>query len=329
MKTKLLIIFTVFLAPLCVQYSFAETKVGIILPMSGDFARYGDKVRQGLESQSFPPGVKLIYEDEGCHPKTATTAYHKLRSADGIHLFIGPWCGSPQTVVANLMKRSDAVSILGSSAPRRVFELSGGRMFAVQHSIEEESAFNARESFSLGARKVVIVFLENDFSRAHEAAFREHFKGEVLETLTYSTPDPSALRALVTKVKQLGPDTLYVPDAFPLMHGLLRNLSALGLGKLRVLSVYSAQSDDVLSAVGTAGEGLFLSYPLIEEEALLYFPKLAAQVLNAGLSNCPSSESACVIQAMRSQFKFDEYGVLGGELGLKIIKDGKFTWYQR
>jgi hypothetical protein len=59
---------------------------------------------------------------------------------------------------------------------------------------------------------------------------------------------------------KLSPDTLYIPDALPLMHGLLRQLANMGVTGLRLMSVYSAQSDDVLTAVGKGGEGLILSY---------------------------------------------------------------------
>src|SRR5262249_10203327 len=148
--------------------------------------------------------------------------------------FLGPWCGSPQTTLAPMLARDKQLAILGSSAPRRVFQLSAGRMFSVQHSIEQESAFNAREAYRLGARRVAILFFENDFSRAHEAAFRENFKGEVLETLTYSTPDAASLRPLVMRIRSMKPDTLYVPDAFPLMHGLMKELRGLGLASVKV-----------------------------------------------------------------------------------------------
>jgi hypothetical protein len=66
---------------------------------------------------------------------------------------------------------------------------------------------------------------------------------------------------------KLSPDTLYIPDALPLMHGLLRQLANMGVTGLRLMSVYSAQSDDVLTAVGKGGEGLILSYRYNASEA--------------------------------------------------------------
>lgn len=74
------------------------------------------------------------------------------------------------------MAKVDGLAILGSSAPERVHQLSSGRTFAVQPSIETESTYNAKEAYRLGGRKVVVVFFENDFSRAHEEAFRLAFQ---------------------------------------------------------------------------------------------------------------------------------------------------------
>jgi ABC-type branched-subunit amino acid transport system substrate-binding protein len=306
----------------------AESKVGVILTMTGDFARYGEKIRVGLESKK-ASDVRYVYEDEGCDPKKAVTAYQKLSAIDGIRVFIGPWCGSPQVAVASLLRRSDGFAILGSSAPERVFELSGGRMLSVQPSIEAESRFNAKEAYRLGARKVVIVFFENDFSRAHEAAFRQTFQGEVLDTLVYSTPDASALRGLATKIKRMNPDTVYIPDAFPLMQGLTKQLSTVGVKGVRLMSVYSAQSDDVLEAVRSTGDGLILSYPKIEGEALHYYPQLAAEVLMYGVGKCPELSSECIQRAVRSKYTFDEHGVMQGELELKVIKEGNFVRLER
>ena len=315
------------LAAVSFTQAFGENSVGVILPMTGEFARYGERIRHGIDGKR-SEAVKFLYEDEGCNPAKAVSAFHKLRAATGAQLFLGPWCGSPQVAVAALLKKTKGLAVLGSSAPERVFELSGGQMVSVQPSIEAESRFNAQEAFRLGARRVVIVFLENDFSRAHEAAFRAAFKGEVVETLVYSSPDGSALRGIATKVKQRNPDTLYIPDAFPLMHGLLRQLSNLGVSGLRLMSVYSAQSDDVVKAVGSTGNGLIISYPKIEGDALEHYPQLASEVLMYGIGACPEISADCVREKITSRYSFDSKGVLSGEIGLKVIAGDKFVWFK-
>lgn len=306
---------------------YAESKIGVILPMTGEFARYGERIREGLESEKLP-SVRYVYEDEGCQARVAVSAFHKLHSFDRVRVFLGPWCGSPQVAVASLVSHIGGLAILGSSAPEKVYELSSGRMLAVQPSIEMESTFNAREAYRLGARRVVVVFSENDFSRAHEAAFRATFQGEILETLVYSTPDGSALRGIAAKIKQLGLDTLYIPDASPLMHGLIKNLRTVGVTRMRLMSVYSAQSDDVLTAVGAGGEGLLFSYPDIPGDALHYYPRLATEVLGYAVKQCPDQDPDCMKRAIGARYSFDEHGVLPGKVRLKTVRDGKFAWYE-
>jgi hypothetical protein len=70
---------------------------------------------------------------------------------------------------------------------------------------------------------------------------------------------------------------------------------------------------------------LILSYPKIEGEALHHYPQLAAEVLMYGLERCSSLSSQSLQQEIRSKYVFDEHGVLQGEIGLKILKDGSFV----
>jgi len=227
-------------------------------------------------------------------------------------------------VVAPLLKAKKQLAILGSSAPRNVFELSGGRMFSTQHSIEQESTFLAQKLSDAGLKRVAIVFLENQFSRAHEKAFRDHFRGDVAETLAYGGSDLSELKLTALRVRRLDVEALFVPDAFPLMQGLMKELAGQGLRNLKVYSVYSAQSEDVLKAMGPEGEGLIYSYPAIgSADALDYFPALAARIMKRVVAEC-GNDPECGLRLLRKEYKFDQYGVLEGELLLKTVSNGAF-----
>lgn len=305
----------------------AESKVGVILPLTGDFARYGEKVQKVFLAKKAKE-VSLVFEDEACNAKNALTAYQKLSKVDDIRLFLGPGCGTPQTVIAPLLATGKQLALLGTSASQTVFEASKGRMYSTQYSIEQESEYNAKVAFELGARKAVIIFFDNDFSRAHEKAFRENFQGKVLETLSYTSLDSSILKSLALSIRKLKPDLVYVPDAFPLMHGLLKEFATIGFTKKMILSVYSAQSLDVLEAVGKYGEGLLFSYPQIgDKEALDYFPTLAVEIMNALVAACGSTDIECAQKLLASEYDFNRYGVLEGNIGVKTIRDGKFVWY--
>jgi ABC-type branched-subunit amino acid transport system substrate-binding protein len=197
-------------------------------------------------------------------------------------------------------------------------------MFSTQHSIEAESSYLGSKLNERGVSSVVIIFKENSFSRAHEAAFRSSFKGKIFATHAYTSDDISDLKSIALKVKQLKPDALYVPDAFPLMAGLMKELKAIGVQK-KIYSVYSSQSDDVLKVLGADGEGMIYSYPDIgDQEALNYFPTLAAKILVDATTICGNNVQ-CVHDTIMKQNSFDAHGVLTGKLTLKTIRNGKYV----
>lgn len=313
----------------CSATAIAESvrpKVGVILPLTGAFARYGEKIRQTIESLAKESPIDLVFENEGCDPAIAVRAYRRLSDVEGIDIFLGPWCGSPQKALAPLIGSRKQVAILPSSAPENVFDISKGRMLSVQHSIESESDENARFIWKKGYKSVVILFAENDFSRAHEAAFRKSYAGKVTDTLTYDPENASDIRALVTKIRVLKPEALYVPDAFPLMTNLNKELHAAGLGKLPVFSVYSMESDDVLQSMAGHGEGTMYSYPVTEGvEAGEFFAREAMKLLKTSLTSCVDGEPDCIVKSLKAAGTFDEHGVLRGKLVHKVVRDGKFV----
>src|SRR5688572_16416227 len=77
--------------PNCTYFAAAEEtdflpRIGVILPMTGEFAPYGDKIRKAIEGK-LKGSATLIFEDEGCDPLLAVKAYQKLSNADGINVF--------------------------------------------------------------------------------------------------------------------------------------------------------------------------------------------------------------------------------------------------
>src|SRR3989344_8179631 len=70
-------------------------KIGILLPLSGDGALFGEKARKGFElasEQYSPDKVQFIYEDTGGYEvKGAVTAASKLINIDKVNIIMGPY----------------------------------------------------------------------------------------------------------------------------------------------------------------------------------------------------------------------------------------------
>ena len=190
--------------------------------------------------------------------------------------------------------------------------------------MEKESTFNAREANRRGLKRAAIIFVENEFSRAHEKAFRKAFKGEVLETLTLPEADATYIKSIALKLKGLDFDLLYVPDAWPLSMGLLKEIHKLGLKGKTVLSVYSAQMQDVITANGAAADGLIYSYPegLPDENAPSYFTRQCSTLLFDAIKAC-SGDVSCIRAKLNEMF--GPRGILSTPLQLKTVIKGSFA----
>ena len=145
-------------------------KIGVMLPLSGEVARYGEIVKAGVE-EAKQKNVEFVYEDTACRSPNALSAYKKLHSIDGIQYFLGPCCGSPLKTVAPFFQKGQQLSMSLCGTSEEVNKLSKGKVFIPQYSIEQEDAFNAKQMWDMGLRKALIIFLDNEFSRAHGKGF--------------------------------------------------------------------------------------------------------------------------------------------------------------
>lgn len=300
-------------------------RIGVLAPLSGNFASYGKSVREAIQSVQVP-GITWIFEDDSCEASKAVTAFKKLSTADGVSFFIGPCCGSPQKAVAPLLNNQDRIALLPSAAPSSVFEASGKRMYSAQYSLEADGTFLADQMNARNLQKVAIVYVDNEFSQALEAGFLRAFKGRVAYSVHAPAFDAQYMKAAALALKGVDFDALFIPDASPFLLGFLTELKKLGVGRRPAFSVYAAQMPDVLASEKENAEGLLYSYPDVPEDAdaFSYFPKLAAELLARTVADC-DGKAACVLQTFSRNQNFQSDGTLSGNIVLRAVREGKFA----
>ena len=300
-----------------------QPKFGVIAPISGEFERYGNRVRSGLVSTGMPI-ARFVFDDEACKPKTALSGMQNYISNRSIRLFVGPYCGASQLAVAKALEAKKSVAVLGTSASEGLFKISGGRMFGVQPSIEKESQFNAERMNEMGIKNVSILLYEGDFSRSYESAFKAAFKGKVLETFVLPSSDRSALRSFAARVRTLKAEAVYTPSVYPLLFGFVKRLRESGLGCLPIFSVFSSQLKDVVAASDGNADQVIYSHPRIgQKDAVAHYSAAAARMLSRAAAGC--STDSCVVNNLRTQNEFDENGTLRGEMELRRFSKRDFT----
>lgn len=301
-------------------------KVGVILPLSGEGAVFGELVRRGIES-ALKPGIKLVFEDDVCDPARAVTAYRKLASFDQISLILGPVCASPQKAVAPLLKNSENLLMLPVSSSESVDAQAGGRIFSAQYSIEQESAFIAKQMDKEGLKRAIVICQEHEFCQWHSRAFEKAFSGTVVRSLRYPSFDNAVIRAAALQLRGLDFDVIYFPDALPLLQGLPKELERAGVKRRPMYAVYSAQLPEVIKVNAQSIEGLLYSYPDIPDEtdAIEFFPKVAAELLFASALEC-NGVADCVYGSLLKSPDFKGSRVrTTSKIVLKTIRNGRFV----
>ncbi len=106
----------------------APLKIGVVLPLSGDAAVYGEPARNILqmaaEEINAGDGVKgqkleLIIEDGKCNGKDAANAAQKLINVDKVKVMIGGWCSSESLAIVPIAAQNKVAMLsAGSSSPK-------------------------------------------------------------------------------------------------------------------------------------------------------------------------------------------------------------------
>lgn len=300
-------------------------RIGVLAPLTGNFANYGKTIRQGIEAVQ-NPSIEWVFEDEACEPSKAVSAYKKLSSLDKISFFIGPCCGSPQKAIAPLLYNQDQVVLLPNAASSEVFDLSARKMYSVQYSLEADATFIADEMNKRGLKKVAVIYVDNDFSQTLETGFLKFFQGKLVYSMRASTFDVQNMKAAALKLKNVDFDSIFIPDAAPLLLGFLSEMNKMGIPPRPTFSVYAAQMPDVLVSEKANAESLIYSYPDVPDnvEAFGYFPSVAAKLMADTVVGC-KGQYDCVAEGFMNNKKFQSDGTLRGNITLKTVRNGHFV----
>lgn len=114
--------------------------IGVILPLSGDLGRFGEKVRRGIEfaHQVHGAAIELHFEDGEDTKARALSAYEKLASFSGIRYFLGPFGPDQTLVIAPQGQRAGALFMSVSLCDDRFKELPN--VFCIYPSQREQIA---------------------------------------------------------------------------------------------------------------------------------------------------------------------------------------------
>ncbi len=197
-------------------------KLGLVGPMTGPLAPYGEGVRDGallavdrINSQGGINGrqVEIIVLDNQANPQETITLVNRLIQRDGIVGLVGPVISSTSMVAGPVVQRQ-GIPMISPTATAVDVTLQGDFVFRVCYLDDYQGLAAVNYAVDeLGAKKAGILFKVGDaYSEGLRVVFRDNFRaagGEVVE-LAYNLGDTD-FSAQLTRMKDQGVEVVYSP----------------------------------------------------------------------------------------------------------------------
>ena len=326
-------------------------KIGVVIPLTGDVASYGESVKKGIEMAKKDlnaQNTELSYEDSKCDGKTAVDAVNKLVYIEKVQAIIGDLCSSATLAAAPVTQKNQVVLISPGSTSPKLSEV-GWYMFRTVPSDALQGEFGAKLAYGKNFRKLAILHSNEDYGNGFAQVLTEAFKklgGEIVadEAFLRTATD---LRTQVTKIKAANPDAIYmISNSTDSTVASLKQLKELGV-KATLFGSEGFKSPDIIKGAQEAAEGLMVSAvsagtsDFIKKHNAVYGTDpgpFAAQSYDAfaALAKAVSQgaktgqDAATQLHAMEFNgasglVKFDEHGDVAGNYDVYTVKNGNFV----
>ncbi|MCR5252786.1 MAG: ABC transporter substrate-binding protein [Treponema sp.] len=222
-----------------------DAKIGFIGPLSGGVAVYGTEARDGVllavEEINAAGGVlgqklALVSEDDEGDPAKTVSAFKKLVTQDKVKVLVGSLTSGCTKAITD---QSQALKVLqiapAATAENITIDAKGNTIpFVFRACFIDPFQGTVGAKFAaetLNAKNAAILYdIGNDYSVGLTDNFEKTFKaaGGKVTKESYSTGEKD-FNAIITKVKSVNPDVVYLPDYYATVALVAKQLRANGI----------------------------------------------------------------------------------------------------
>jgi branched-chain amino acid transport system substrate-binding protein len=230
-------------------YAADPVRIGLALPLSGPAATYGHESRLGAdlaaEKINATGGIlggrqiELVYEDDKGTPQGGVGAVQKLMSVARVKAVTG---GTNSSVVLaeSSITRNKILQINAGAQADAITEQGSPWLFQINNTVSANSrSFNGYIVNTLKPKTVAYMGENTEFNKTVLEHLKRSLADAKIELVNVSTydADTNDFTSIVTKIKSLNPDLLYVSDAYPARASQLwKQVRQLGGFKTEVMS---------------------------------------------------------------------------------------------
>ncbi len=208
------------------QKQAKEVKIGIIAPISGEAATFGESTANGaklyfdqVNAAGGVEGMKIVYfvEDDKGDPTEGANAYSKLIDQNKVSVIVGTVM-SKVSLAGAPIAQNKGVPMISPTSTNPAVTLVGNYIFRAcfidpfQGFVAAKFAYN-----DLGKKTAAVIYDSgNDYTKGLAEVFRDEFSkmgGKITAFESY-TAGTSDFNAQLVKIKATNPDVLFIPNYY-------------------------------------------------------------------------------------------------------------------
>lgn len=205
-------------------FSFAEDviKVGVVLPLTGDQAKFGEIEKlsfdMALEEINGKGGVKgkkieLVIEDDTGRPEVGRSVVEKLITKDKVVMIGGGYSSSVTYAVAGVCQQNQMPFLINTGAADKITEQKWDYIFRLNPPASKYSASVEELLADVIKPKTVAILHENSlFGTSSAKSFEKSCEKAGYKVLLKQGYEAGGIdfKPVLTQVKQLNPDVVYM-----------------------------------------------------------------------------------------------------------------------
>jgi branched-chain amino acid transport system substrate-binding protein len=239
-----------------------SVKVGVILPLTGAAADYGQATKKGIilavakTLKNDNINLEVIYEDSQADPKLAVSAMKKLVNIDKVKYVIGFTSG--ETLAICSIADTNKVILLGTATSPDITTKCGDYTFRNSPSDTYQGKVLADKVFAMGYKNVAIFYINNDYGVGLKDKFIKDFEGTITNVESHK-PNDTDFRTQLMKIKANNPEAVVLISHLAEGSIILKQQVELGLAK-PVFSSESLKDSAVFKLSKLSLERLYISF---------------------------------------------------------------------
>jgi len=332
--------------------------IGVILPLTGQFASWGEGIRRGIElfAESRQSKFRFVFEDEGnCEARSSVAAYRKL-SSSGVHFMIVGCLAGTKAILP--IAKKDSVLLLSTGLVDDSTFAQTSQLINLATQISTESRYLARRVNQRRLDRIAIIHWIDAFSDEFANTLQRELENHNIKVVSNEGVDPKEhdYRSILLRIKNAKADAICFNVGQDQQDVLLRQIRQVGI-KVPVFSNYVYETPSVLN-LGELATTVEYSSPLNSADSLpekidfdkkfekrfgtgaqpianSYFVRDGLTLLENALLKCSETDPDCVGKFFKStnhfvglsgDVSFHTDGSNDRPYGIKKVENGRFVW---